>query len=502
MEFGDIWMALGIDVSVLQGAVTHLYREDPGFQVVEGPGYRLELVIPLIEVRPACGPKPYRMGIRLIGTLTLEGDPNPFHFDAFVRLDPVVLTDGAIPAGGLSFVEVEDVVPAFTRASLEAEFAPDGKIGKVLSARRLDLFGAMLDAATRILHPPPDPEDPVDIDPGEFAVDFWLGQPAPMRRPVYAVDGEEPLLEWDIGEMTVPSLMATVALAGTSPRTTGDPSVCRPGHGMTLVTAKAALDVKLDNQAAATIGDEINDAEITALTLEGVDAGIAVTGSAEKTGGSATFEGTMVCRYQGGTDGVLRMDPAIHTDVHVDDWVIVLSVFGIMFAPLFGLILVNGFVWIPASATPDRVSAALREAFTEPLTDAAEEIAAGFGVDNMPSAAYLSDVWFFDGNLAVAAVALLGNTFTEVKSVSYDTAMIGPKPENAPHGTIRRREVKSIRDITLATGQTVTPWQAGELVRDGLITLPGYHAVHQPKAKGEWYLRSNPNDTLDDNLIR
>jgi hypothetical protein len=49
-------------------------------------------------------------------------------------------------------------------------------------------------------------------------------------------------------------------------------------------------------------------------------------------------------------------------------------------------------VWIPASATPDRVSAAPREAFTKPLTDAAEEIAAGFGVD---------------GDLAVAAVALL-----------------------------------------------------------------------------------------------
>ena len=137
MEFGEIWLALGIDLGTLQGAITHIYRETPTFQVVDREGFTLELVIPLIESRPACGPKPYRMGIRLIGVLHLDGDPINYHFDAFVRLDPTVVTDAAgMPSGVLSYVEVEDVVPDFARPGLEAEFAPTGAVGSVLDARR------------------------------------------------------------------------------------------------------------------------------------------------------------------------------------------------------------------------------------------------------------------------------------------------------------------------------------------------------------------------------
>ena len=62
--------------------------------------------------------------------------------------------------------------------------------------------------------------------------------------------------------------------------------------------------------------------------------------------------------------------------------------------------------------------------------------------------------------------------------------------------------MKSVDEITLGTGQSVAPWQAAQLVHDGLIALPGHHAVENPQARGGWYLRSNPNDTLADNLIR
>ena len=38
MDFGDVWLALGIDLQVLQGALMHLYKNDPKFQVIEEAG--------------------------------------------------------------------------------------------------------------------------------------------------------------------------------------------------------------------------------------------------------------------------------------------------------------------------------------------------------------------------------------------------------------------------------------------------------------------------------
>ena len=148
MDFGDVWMALGMDLSVLQGAVNHLYREDPAFSVVEGTGFRLELVIPTFEIRPACGPKPYRVGIHLLGNLFIGTQP-ALLFDAWVGLTPgVIVGDDDIPVGTLRFVEVENVTPDFAKAQLEAQFADDGRIGKVLSTFSLPLFKNLLASAT------------------------------------------------------------------------------------------------------------------------------------------------------------------------------------------------------------------------------------------------------------------------------------------------------------------------------------------------------------------
>lgn len=500
MDFGDIWMALGLDLQVLQGAVTHLYRTSPAFSVIEGAGYRLELIIPAVEVRPVCGTLPYRMGIHLVGDLYLGNNPSVV-FDAWVRLDPAVVTDPAtgIPAGALRFVGVESIKPAFAKDALAAEFADDGSIGKVLSTFTLPLFDSLLASATAIVNPNADPDAPdPPPDPSLFAVDFWLGQPGAIRRPVFTVQGGQPHLELDVGYVTVPALMATVALAGHSPRMVGDPSVVRPGTGLQLVTTKAAFDAKLAVEKAATEGTEVSGFTVDRLDLSAVDGGIMVDGEGHQTGAHATFTGEVVARYEGGTDGHLHMIPAVHTDVDLDTWVVVLSAVGIVLFPIIGLIAVDVLVWGPEAAAPGTVDQALQGKFTQPLVDIGDQLASGFGVDSMPSAAYLTDLWIFDGNLAVAAVALLGSNPTSIHAVTYDVAHLA-KPGVR---TNRRRPVRSVAEITLESGHTVAPWQAAELVRDGIIDLPHYHAVHQPRARGEWYLRSNPNDELDDNLIR
>ncbi len=509
MDVGQNWLVLGLDLQLIQGAVMHLYKTKPEFQSISGTvlgfAYRLELVAPVIEPRPACGDLPYRVGIHLLGDLYIGDSTTPNRFDAWVRLDPTVVTGaGGMPFGALVFGGVESIEPAAAKATLEEEFQPGGGVGDSLADMKLDLFTGLLDAVTRVLHPPvdDDPDDdeepPVDIDPTEFAVAFEVGEPASMRRPLYDVDDDgEPFLDIDWAFITAPALVASVALAGDTPGMPGRLSMVKPGAGMTLLTTKTMFDAKLDLEAQAKIGEEEDGVTTDALVLEAVDGGIAVEGEAHKTGGSVTFEGVVLSQYQGGTQGRLRMKPAIETDTDLDWWVPFVGVgLFLVFAP-FG-----AFYLFVIDAKLDSVNGTVNLSVGRPLrdalADAADQIAEGFGVDSFPSQALLSDVWIVDGHLAVEVTAFLGVTAATIEAVTYDTAYVS----KAGVRTNRRRPVRSVGTVTLSTGQTVTAAQIGKLVGEGLVEIPGHHAVRNPRAEGGWYIRSIANDTTVDNLIR
>jgi len=509
MDVGQNWLVLGLDLQLLQGAIMHLYKTKPEFQAIDGTvgptTYRLELVAPAIEPRPACGGLPYRVGIHLLGDLFIGGSTTPNRFDAWVRLDPaVVVGDDGMPFGALVFGEVESIEPAGAKDDLEKVFEPGGSVGDALADLELDLFTGLLDAVTRVLHPPADddPEDdeepPVEIDPAEFAVAFEVGEPASMRRPLYDVDeNDEPFLDIDWAFMTAPALVASVALAGNTPGMPGRLSMVKPGAGMTLLTTKTMFDTKLDLEAEAKIGKEDDGVTTDALALEGVDGGIAVEGKAHKTGGSVTFEGVVLAQYRGGTEGRLRMKPAIKTDTDLDWWVPFLGVgLFLVFAPLgaFYLFVID----VKQGSVPGTVNLTVGRALRDALADAAAKIAAGFGIDDFPSEALLSDVWVVDGHLAVAVTAFLGVTAATIEEVTYDTAYVSKEGSR----TNRRRPVRSIDTVTLSTGQTVSAAQIGKLVGEGMVEIPRHQAVRNRRAEGGWYLRSVANDTTVDNLIR
>src|SRR5262249_25950853 len=162
------------------------------------------------------------------------------------------------------------------------------------------------------------------------------------------------------------------------------------------VTTKVMFDAKLDLEEAASEGKESEGLTIDQLDLEAVDGGISVDGAGHKTGATVTFQGVMIARYQGGTNGHLIMDPAIHTDVETAGWVKLLEVLGIGLFPIPGIFAADWLVWGPVKEAPGKLDQALEDKFTQPLVDAANDLAAGFGVDQIPSAAFLADVWFFD----------------------------------------------------------------------------------------------------------
>ena len=139
---------------------------------------------------------------------------------------------------------------------------------------------------------------------------------------MYKVVDGQPLLDLDVGYVTVPALMATVALAGHDPRMVGDPSVVRPGTGLQLVTTKAAFDAKLALEQAATEGTEVSGFTVDRLDLRPWTAGSRSTAQGTRPAPTPRSTGEVIARYEGGTDGHLHIIPAVQTDVDLDTWVV------------------------------------------------------------------------------------------------------------------------------------------------------------------------------------
>lgn len=498
MDLGAALLLFGLDLQLLQGIVNQLYTDVPGLRTVTGPNgsFRLELDPPAIETRAE---GEFRMGVHLTGRLFVGTSTDPLVFDTWVRLQPEIVTgaDG-IPAGALRFDAVEDVVPQAAEQAVADAFAPGGAVGALLASLTIPVFGDLLASANEQLFPG------AELDLAAFSTAFYLGHPAPMRRPVYEVeragDGYEPVLDLDITYATVPALVAAVALAGNDARPPESPSVVRPGTGLGLVTSAALLAARFAIESAAVIGTEMEGLTIDRFDVASTDYGFDVSGAGHKTGADVEFEGALIARYEGGVGGELGLTSTVETDVDTAWWVDLLSVVAAI-VPGLGWFLGHIFIWGPERAAPGQVEQALLEKFGAPLAATAQQVATGFQIESIPTSALLADVWFFDANLAVAAAAFAGRQTREVHAVTRDTAYLARDPAGEGRHTNRRRPVPSVEEITLSSGHALKPWQAAQLVLDGLVTIPGHHAVSNPLARGGIYLRSDPDDTTSNNLL-
>lgn len=498
MELGSALLLFGLDVELLQGTLNFLYENLPPFRTVEDPagGWRLELDQPQLETRTE---GVFRLGVHLSGGLFLGDDPDARVFDAWVRLRPEVSTDDdAFPVGTLRFDGVEEVVPALAEQAVANAFGPEGPIGSALDGLSLDVFRSLLEGAQDQL------VGGGDVDLSAFSTAFYLGRPAPIPRPVWAVrregDGYQPVLDLDVSYATTPALVASVALAGADPVPPDAPSVVRPGTGLGLVTAAAVFDARFARESSAVVGTELEGLTIDRLEVRSTDYGFDVDGEGHKTGAEVDFAGSLVAQYRGGVGGELAMRSTVETDVDTAWWVDLLSVVAAV-VPVIGWILGDIFIWGPEQEAPGKVEAALLEKFSEPLADTARQVADRFAIDIIPTNAFLADVWFFDANMAVAAAAFAGTRQAEVRAVSHDVAYLSPRPEPGRPRTNRRRPVTSVEEITLTSGHTLKPWQAGQLVAERLLRIPGHHAVRNPRATHGIYLRSDPDDTSSNNLL-
>lgn len=497
MPYGSSLLLFGLDLQLLQGIIAFAYKVSPDFRVIEDDNgaFRIELDVPVIETRTDGD---YRLGVHLTGRLFLGADPDPRVFDAWVRLRPEVATDDGMPVGAIRFDAVESVVPPAAEQFVIDAFGPEGTLGAFLATATIPVFKDLLESANKQLFPD------TDLDVSAFSVSFYLGRSAPIRRPVWGIarDGDDwkPKLEFDVTYATVPALVASVARASDDALPPDAPSIVRPGTGLALVTTAALFEARFAIEAVAVVGQTMSGLTIDRFEASSADYGFDIDGAGHKTGAQVDFSGELIAIYRGGTGGQLTMRSTVVTDVDTSWWVDLLSVVAAII-PGIGWFLGDVFIWGPTQEAPGKVEAALLEKFSAPLVSVAQQVTEGFELGFIPTQALLADVWFFDGNLAVAAAAFAGLNTAEVVAVERDVAHVARDPAGAGRHANRRRPVVSVGEIRLSSGHTLKPWQAGQLVKAGMLTIPGHHAVENSLAKGGVYLRSDPDDTTSNNLL-
>ena len=499
MDIGSSLISLGLDLNLLQGFLNQTYAETEDMQRIAGLGFDLELELPRLETRG--DQNDYRLGLHLRGLLRVEGSA-PMAFDAWVVLDPVAELDASgIPVGKLRYRQIEEVLPDLARSPLEHACAPGGRIGDFIgSSLKLPLFEILL---REVAHSGLVGRFGSYAEMAqEVSWSFYLGRPGTISRPHYrtpATGYKQFSLKFEgvTEKVTVPALIASVALPGQEAELPDRVSTVPHATGIQLITSKALMDANLAQKAKARIGTKIaDDVEIKSLSLTSTDAGIAIDLHGEKHSGSLDIQGTIAAQFYGEIGGTLVMVPAIQVDVEMAPWVEALS-FLCAALPLVGWVIGDILIWEPfedvQESAPIDSGETLARDFNETLRPIAEQVATSFQIEGVESRAYLADVWFFDGNFAVSAAAFAGLWHAQILETTYDVAHVGRQGHLKP--------VTSVADLLLDSGQRLKPWHAGELAKLGILKIPHHHGVKNHLARGGFYLRSNPNATTTDNLI-
>ena len=492
-------ISFGLDLRLLQGIIQRIYDETPALQSVESDLFRLRLNSPQLETRDIGDV--YCVGLHLTGRVTI-GSSDEQLFDTWVLLQPALTFDAdGIPVGVLEYDRVVTATPFFVVGFVAQEFAPDGRVGVVLSTLQLPLFKPLLERVVEMQFP--NSEGITSSILSSLSFDFYLGRPGFITRPNYTPYPVgrakfEKRFNGTADLSTVPALVASVALNGQQARLPGDTSNVVHGSGMQLIVSKTLFDMQLAQQAASQIGTEISDGvDIDSLSLMSGDAGIDIDMRGSKTGVTVKIKGTIMGQFYGGTGGSLVMVPAVDVDVDTDWWVDLLSAIAIA-VPVVGWILGDIFIWDPLEdareEAPITANESLSKQFNEALVPVATAVTESLEIEDLESRAYLSDVWFFNGHFTVAAAAFAGVHFETITAVSHDVAYVGSHKDHL-------KPVPSVREISLSQGHVLKPWQAGELAKLGIVVIPLHHGVENHLARGDYYLRSNPNDTVADNLV-
>lgn len=495
MDLGQVQIAIGIDWRILDGIVRYLYRAGtiPDTIPVQGGGATVNLDEPRIDLlSTADGDE--KLALRLQGQFVI-GSGQARDFSLAALLAPIVVNQPPdAPTASFSVDGVQDVTPP----NMEALFASLAQtlLGEMLQNLSLPIYGPLIDALAPAYFgdvPPP---------PGQWSLGFSLG-----RAGVWEREHSEPWRPHSIDVLPVHrSLVVTVALPAEDARIPGDRAITPHGTGLQILVSQAAMNTLLSRGASEQVGQEIEGVKITSLMMAMADTGIEIHGKAKKQGATISWDGTIrlyfhnyytniktgaVAKWLGpfSNDGYLEVATS-GIDVDVDmPWYLKFFKGIFFFLGPIGWI-INSVVINPKFEEAEEAPNLLRNGLGNQVRIAFTEMVSGLtGIsdnEQLPFVMLGSDAWISQGQYAYTFKAFAGYNQAGIERVDYDRFLL-PGAEG-----------KSVGFFQLDIGHKLAATEAGMLLKRGVLDIPGYHGV---SARYGYYVRANPNQQGDDNLV-
>lgn len=493
MNMAQVKIAVGINIDIISGIVSYLYKQEIIPPLVEFGAIEVQLNEPVVEVRDPATSSP-RLGLKLTGIFR-NGEAPAEAFEIWMRLQPFVrTTSGSTPVAALSVAEVEEAEPADVGA-LVGGFAT-GQINTILQNMDIPIFDSLISGIESAAF-----EEGEIPDRTTWNTDFYLGGISEIEHVTVgfpAGQPHNPQVSSSSMLATVPSLVATLALPGDSAALSDNPSIVPQGSGIQIIVSRDAMDLVLADNASSKVGENIEGAKIKSMQMKMHDLGIEISGKAEKSGATIEWDGVLLLffrkfyRVNGSIrwhDGFIDVfTSGIDVDVDIPWYITLLRVFLFALGPV-GWIL-DATLVAPkvneADDAPDLVRGAFRDEVSDALQAMIGSVGGLTGEDDVPFAEFGKDSWVINGHYTHSLLAFAGRNQDTIANVDLDTFEIA-----GAHGS-------SVGMFDLQSGYRLHPQELGRLLKQGIMEIPDTHGV---KAEYGYYVRTNPNDDTSDNFV-
>ncbi|MCF6299887.1 MAG: hypothetical protein L3J52_02035 [Proteobacteria bacterium] len=492
MNLEQVKIAVGINIDIFKGIINYLYTEEVIPSSFEFGDILIQLDEPSVEIRDgAVNP---RLGLHITGGFK-NGDSDSISFDIWMRLRPFVRSiSGLSPVAALSVAEIEDATPEDI-GGLVGGFAT-GQINDILQSMDIPIFDSLIGG----LESSAFNEDEIP-DRNTWNTDFYLGAVSEIEYIQVGFPPGEPQNPHIANSetlVTTPALIATLALPGESAQLPNNLSIVPNNTGIQIIVSRDAMDLVLEKNAQERIGENIGGATINSMQMRMHDLGIEISGEAEKSGASIEWDGILLLYFRklynvkGSIrwhDGFINVfTSGIDVDVDTPWYVKLLRGFLFILGPV-GWIL-DATLVAPkvkkADEAPDIVRGAFREEVGDALTNMIGNVGNLSGDDDIPFMEFGQNSWVLNGHYAHSLLAFAGLNRDGIESIELDSFEI-----EGAHGA-------SVGMFNLESGYRLHPQELGRLLKRGIVEIPNTHGV---EADYGYYVRTNPNDDISDNLI-
>jgi hypothetical protein len=493
VDLGDADAAVGVGLGVITDFLGELMRigrlpDRREFdRDVSGQTFHVVVLLdpPRLEMVTA-GPDAPRTRLRLTGTIEVRPATDPgavpatSPLDAAVRLTVVLVPAQPVPVVGIRYDGVDgNPTPPVTAADID-EFMTEPEVQQILASTQLPIA----DSLVRGLNESRFPEDrPADSD---WSVRLTL---APASAD------------------TVDAFVVSAGPPGTSATLAVTESFVAPRTGLAVAYGRGFLDVVLDRAADDRVGQTVDGAEVTSLSMSMADNGIKITGHVVREIDTPIidvapdvdidFDGVAVPGLVRGTTAMTMDTSGI--DVEVDDideifyeavrWVLTIGASALLFTGVGSLTLLGIALWLTlvqmawnGAVELDNAPGVLRESLAASLGAQLSVLAESLD-DSTPAGDLTVDgtpdsVVVVGGNIVLFAQVIIVAMRARLRSAEYSRRL-------------RRFVIFELDDRRRFRAQ-----ELARLMETGKIAVSGFHHVNGK------YVRSDHDNVAANNLLQ